>query len=59
MWDSSIEDFEVILAARALAQDPTIVILDEANSALDAKTEYDVVNTKHPLITGISRHKNP
>jgi ABC-type multidrug transport system fused ATPase/permease subunit len=29
--------------ARALAQDPTIIILDEGTSALDAKTEYDVV----------------
>ena len=81
MWNSSIENFEVILAsrdacihediilredgyehkllengrdfsggqrqrleiARALAQDPTILIMDEATSALDAKTEYDVV----------------
>jgi ABC-type multidrug transport system fused ATPase/permease subunit len=29
--------------ARALAQDPTIIIMDEATSALDAKTEYDVI----------------
>ncbi|MBP3195858.1 MAG: NHLP family bacteriocin export ABC transporter peptidase/permease/ATPase subunit [Butyrivibrio sp.] len=81
MWDSSIEDFEMILAARdagihdnimkrpgdyqygiaeggtnfsggerqrieiarVLAQDPTIVILYEATSALDARTEKNVV----------------
>lgn len=81
MWDDSIEDFEMILAARdaqihedimqrpdgyrhrlidggrdmsggqrqrieiarALVQDPTIIILDEATSALDSETEYEVV----------------
>ena len=29
--------------ARALVQDPTIIILDEATSALDSETEYEVV----------------
>ena len=82
MWDNSIRDFEMILAARdaqlhddimalpggcqhrlisggknfsggqrqrmeiarVLAQDPTILILDEETSALDARTEYEAIN---------------
>lgn len=81
MWDSSIEDFEMIMAARdaqihedimrrdggyqyrirgggrdfsggqrqrmeiarVLAQNPAIILLDEATSDLDARTEYEVV----------------
>lgn len=83
MWDDSIQDFDMILAARdarihdeiirrkggyhsivsergrnfsggqrqrieiarALSVDPSILILDEATNALDAKTEADVVKS--------------
>ena len=31
--------------ARALAQDPSVIIMDEATSALDAMTEYNVVKS--------------
>ena len=90
MWDNSIEDFEMIMAARdaglheeivrrdggyqykmaeggsdfsggqrqrleiarALAGDPTLIILDEATNALDAKTEFETV--KHIKDRGIT-----
>ena len=85
MWDETIEDYEVVMAARdahlhdditklsdgymhklssggknlsggqrqrmeiarVLVQDPTMIIMDEATSALAARTEYDVVNAIH------------
>jgi len=90
MWDNSIEDYEMILAARdaslhedivrrdggyqykmaeggsdfsggqrqrleiarALAGDPTLIILDEATNALDARTEFETV--KHIKDRGIT-----
>ena len=90
MWDNSIEDYEMILAARdarlhedivrrdggyqykmteggsdfsggqrqrleiarALAGDPTLIILDEATNALDAGTEFETV--KHIKDRGVA-----
>ncbi len=97
LWDDSIEDFEVILAARdarihdvimekdggyehklleggrdlsggqrqrmeiarALAQEPTILIMDEATSALDAETELEVMENikKRGLTLVIIAHR--
>ena len=90
MWDNSIEDFEMIMAARdaqlhedimqrdggynyriteggkdfsggqrqrmeiarVLAQDPTIIILDEATSSIDTRTEIKISQAFNTMMKG-------
>lgn len=47
--------------ARALYQDPTLIVLDEATSALDAESEYEISQSieaiKHQVTTIIIAHR--
>jgi ABC-type multidrug transport system fused ATPase/permease subunit len=48
----SVGQKQRVAIARAMLRNPSILILDEPTSALDAKTEHQIAESLHKLMTG-------